>query len=140
MSSDFDPAEFDLAPSTSSPEADYTVLLDAMRQAGSDGVRAALDPVNRSLADLRAQITELQQAERTLRSANAVMFWENAKHLLLYTAVSAVILAGTASAYWLVKDPKVEVRPYGCTTGWDPKKNDCKGKWVPLVSQNGPSN
>jgi hypothetical protein len=37
MPDPFDPAEFD-APPPADPGADYRVLLDAMRQAGADGI------------------------------------------------------------------------------------------------------
>lgn len=83
-------------------------------------------------------VSALQQAERTLSSAKTVIFWENAKHLLLYAVVGAVITMGLGGSYWLVKDPKIEVRTYGCSAGWNAKKG-CKGKWLPLIEDKGPN-
>src|SRR3546814_6256333 len=59
MPDPFDPAEFD-APPPADPGADYRVLLDAMRQAGADGIA-------QQSAALRSEehTSELQSLMRT---------------------------------------------------------------------------
>src|SRR3546814_942636 len=66
MPDPFDPAEFD-APPPSDPGADYRTLLDAMRQAGAEGV-------DQQVAALAQQIEQdaRQRAERTAQAGVGV--------------------------------------------------------------------
>ena len=135
MSAEFDLSDFD-AP-TDTP--DHTALFDAMRDAGASGVRDAIAPLARSiqpialgLADLKHQIGEMRQAERALQSARSALFWDNAKHLLLYAAVAGLVLGGAGVGYHFVKRPKIETQYFGCAD-WNARTKDCKGQWMPLT-------
>lgn len=136
MSAEFDPSDFD-APIDI---PDHTSLFDEMREAGASGVRAAIAPLARSidpialgLADLKRQIGEMQQAERALQSARTALFWDNAKHVLLYAAGAGFVLGGVGVGYdAFLKPAKIEKYYAGCTD-WNARADTCRGKWVPLV-------
>src|SRR3546814_11914206 len=92
MPDPFDPAEFD-APPPADPGADYRVLLDAMRQAGADGIAqqsAAL--VQRIEQDDRQRlewgqrmvtaVDDLQGVAGQLRRVRAGIWWDRLKEWL----------------------------------------------------------
>jgi hypothetical protein len=137
MSDKFDPSDFD-APIEA---PDHTVLLDAIRKAAALGVQSASAPLVASAAEVQRQVKELRAAERSVQTATAsitaaksALFWDNAKHLLLYAAVGGLILGGGGAGYNFVKRPKVETRYVGCTA-WNAKTKTCSGRWIPLVEK-----
>src|SRR3546814_9418930 len=92
MPDPFDPAEFD-APPPADPGADYRVLLDAMRQAGADGIAqksAAL--VQRIEQDARQRlergqrmgtaVDDLQRVAGQLQRVSAGIWWARQKDWL----------------------------------------------------------
>ena len=137
MSDKFDPSDFD-APIEA---PDHMVLLDAIRKAAALGVQSASAPLVASAAEVQRQVKELRAAERSVQTATAsitaaksALFWDNAKHLLLYAAVGGLILGGGGVGYHFVKRPKVETRYVGCTA-WNAKAKTCSGRWIPLVEK-----
>lgn len=146
MADRFDPAEFDTpAPSpTSTPGDDYRLLLDAMRQAGAEGVGqpiAAL--VKRLEEDARdrarsadqalADRDKLHAAAHRLAVASEGLTIDRLKEWLAAALISLAVILVAAWAWRWAQEPKIETHVYGCSTGWDAKKAVCKGKWVPLV-------
>src|SRR3546814_1790364 len=92
MPDPLDPAEFD-APPPADPGADYRVLLDAMRQAGADGIAqqsAAL--VQRIEQDARQRlewgqrmgtaVDDLQRVAGQLQRVSAGIWWDRLKEWL----------------------------------------------------------
>src|SRR3546814_1772675 len=92
MPDPLDPAEFD-APPPADPGADYRVLLDAMRQAGADGIAqqsAAL--VQRIEQDARRRlewgqrmgtaVDDLQRVAGQLQRVSAGIWWDRLKEWL----------------------------------------------------------
>ncbi|MNI61838.1 hypothetical protein D3C73_1171280 [compost metagenome] len=137
MSNEFDPSDFD-APVTA---PDHTVLLDAITKAAAAGVHSANTRLVASASEVERQVKELRAAERSLQSATtsinaakSALFWDNAKHLLIYAAVGGLILGGGGAGYHFVKRPKVETRYVGCTA-WNAKTKTCSGRWIPLVEK-----
>ena len=146
MADRFDPAEFDTPPpsSTSTPGDDYRILLDAMRQAGAEGVAqpiAAL--VKRLEEDARdrarsadqalADRDKLHAAAHRLAMASEGLTMNRLKEWLAAALISLAVILAAALAWRWAQDPKIETHAYGCSVGWDAKKAVCKGKWVPLV-------
>ncbi|MFI8684148.1 hypothetical protein ACIGFJ_17640 [Brevundimonas diminuta] len=97
MSAEFDLSDFDADPTA----ADHTALLDEIRQAATSGVRSASAPLVAAASEVQRQVKELRAAERSIQAATAsitaarsALFWDNAKHLLLYAAVGGLVLGG----------------------------------------------
>ena len=137
MSAEFDLSDFDADPTA----ADHTALLDEIRQAATSGVRSASAPLVAAASEVQRQVKELRAAERSVQAATAsitaarsALFWDNAKHLLLYAAVGGLVLGGGGVGYHFVKRPKVETRYVGCTA-WNAKTKTCTGRWIPLVEK-----
>ncbi|WP_313517832.1 MULTISPECIES: hypothetical protein [Brevundimonas] len=137
MSAEFDLSDFDADPTA----ADHTALLDEIRQAATSGVRSASAPLVAAASEVQRQVKELRAAERSIQAATAsitaarsALFWDNAKHLLLYAAVGGLVLGGGGVGYHFVKRPKVETRYVGCTA-WNAKTKTCTGRWIPLVEK-----
>lgn len=138
MPDPFDPHEFD-TPTPAADPPDYRTLLDAMRQAGTDGVTQQATTLARAIeqdatrretwaAQVRDGLSEIRRATADL---------DRAARRLDMLVLMRVILGGFALLfavilYQWIREPKIEVRPYGCSAGWDAKKGVCKGKWVPL--------
>lgn len=140
MSAEFDLSDFD----TPTAAADHTALLNEMREAGAAGVRSASAPLVAAASEVQRQVKELRAAERSIQAATAsitaarsALFWDNAKHLLLYAAVGGLVLGGGGAGYHFVKRPKVETRYVGCTA-WNAKAKTCSGRWIPLVEKQTP--
>ena len=145
MPDPFDPAEFD-APPPADPGADYRVLLDAMRQAGADGVaQQAAALVQRIEQDARQRtewgqrmgtaVDDLQRAAGQLQRASGGIWWDRFKEWLVAALIGLGLIFAAALAYRWAQEPKIEQRLYGCTARWDAKTQTCKGDWVPLQAQ-----
>ena len=145
MPDPFDPAEFD-APPPADPGADYRVLLDAMRQAGADGIAqqsAAL--VQRIEQDARQRlewgqrmgtaVDDLQRVAGQLQRVSAGIWWDRLKEWISAALIGLGLIFAAALAYQWAKEPKIEQRLYGCTARWDAKTGKCKGAWVPLQAR-----
>ena len=145
MPDPFDPAEFD-APPPADPGADYRVLLDAMRQAGADGIAqqsAAL--VQRIEQDARQRlewgqrmgtaVDDLQRVAGQLQRVSAGIWWDRLKEWLSAALIGLGLIFAAALAYRWAQEPKIERQLYGCTARWDAKAQTCKGKWVPLQAE-----
>lgn len=135
MSAEFDLSDFD----TPTAAADHTALLNEMREAGAAGVRSASAPLVAAASEVQRQVKELRAAERSIQAATAsitaarsALFWDNAKHLLLYAAVGGLVLGGGGVGYHFVKRPKVETQYFGCAD-WNARTKTCKGQWMPLT-------
>ena len=135
MSTEFDLSDFD-APTAA---ADHTALLNEMREAGAAGVRSASAPLVAAASEVQRQVKELKMAERSIQTATAsltaarsALFWDNAKHLLLYAAVAGLVLGGAGAGYHFVKRPKIETQYFGCTA-WNARAKTCRGEWTPLT-------
>ena len=136
MSDKFDPSEFD-APIEA---PDHTVLFDAIRQAAASGVQSASAPLVAAASEIQRQVKELRAAERSVQTATAslaaaksALFWDNAKHVLLYAAGAGFVLGGVGVGYdAFLKPAKIEKHYAGCTD-WNARADTCRGKWVPLV-------
>jgi len=128
---DFDPAEFDDPPSVD-PGQDYRLLLDAMRRAGADGVKAEMASVQNTIAALANASDLLHQRARAAYD-QSVRLEEigQRKLLMVWLAAASFVLVGSFG-YWFAKSPKVERELYGCTAAWDQKTQTCKGEWVRL--------
>jgi hypothetical protein len=144
MADPFDPAEFDTPPPD--PGADYRVLLDAMRQAGADGVaQQAATLVQRIEQDARHRtewgqrmgtaVDDLQRAAGQLQRASAGIWWDRLKEWLVAALIGLGLIFAAALAYRWAQEPKIEQRLYGCTARWDAKTGKCKGDWVPLQAR-----
>lgn len=146
MADRFDPAEFDTpAPSpTSTPGDDYRVLLDAMRQAGAEGVAQPIAALVRRIEEdardrarsadqARADRDKLHTAASHLAMASDGLTIDRLKEWLAAALISLAVILVAAFAWRWAQEPKIETHAYGCSTGWDAKKAVCKGKWVPLV-------
>ena len=146
MADRFDPAEFDTpAPSpTNTPEDDYRLLLDAMRQAGAEGVAQPIVAlVKRLEEDARdraryadqalADRDKLHAAAHRLAMTSEGLTMDRLKEWLAAALISLAVILAAALAWRWAQEPKIETHAYGCSTGWDAKKAVCKGKWVPLV-------
>lgn len=139
MADEFDPAEFDAVPPASDSDTDHRALLDAIRQAGTDGVAAQTAALVRTIEQDAAKrenwMKEVHAGLSEIRSASADL--ERRARRLDMMVLMRVILAAFALVFvvivyqWL-REPKVIERPFGCTSGWDAKKGACRGKWVPL--------
>lgn len=132
MSNEFDLADFDTPPDA----PDYVALLDAMRDAAASGVQSATAPLIAAHNKTQRQIAELQAAERSMqtaaasvRAANSALFWENAKHLLLYTAAAGLALGGLGVGYHFVIKPAEIVQVDRYCTSWNAKKGVCNVDW-----------
>ena len=145
MPDPFDPAEFD-APPPADPGADYRVLLDAMRQAGADGVaQQAAALVQRIEQDARQRtewgqrmgtaVDDLQRAAGQLQRASGGIWWDRFKEWLVAALIGLGLIFAAALAYRWAQEPKIEQRLYGCTARWDAKTQQCKGDWVPLQAR-----
>lgn len=145
MPDPFDPAEFD-APPPADPGADYRVLLDAMRQAGADGIAqqsAALVQKIEQDAHQRLEwgqrmgtaVDDLQRAAGQLQRVSAGIWWDRLKEWLSAALIAAALIFAAALAYQWAKEPKIERQLYGCTARWDAKTQQCKGDWVPLQAR-----
>ena len=137
MSAEFDLLDFD-APTAA---ADHTALLNEMREAGAAGVRSASAPLVAAASEVQRQVKELRAAERSIQAATAsitaaksALFWDNAKHLLLYAAVGGLVLGGGGAGYHFIKRPKVETHYLGCTV-WSARTKTCTGEWITLVQK-----
>lgn len=135
MTDKFDLTDFD-AP-TEAP--DHRALLDEMRQVAASGVQSASAPLVAAASEIQRQVKELRAAERSVQTATAslaaaksALFWDNAKHLLLYAAVGGLVLGGGGVGYHFVKRPKVETQYFGCAD-WNARTKTCKGQWMPLT-------
>jgi glutathione S-transferase len=146
MADRFDPAEFDTpAPSpTSAPGDDYRVLLDAMRQAGAEGVAQPIAALVKRLEEdahdrarfikqARADREQLHAAASRLAMASDGLTLDRIKEWLAAALISLAVILTAAVAWRWAQEPKIVTHAYGCSTGWDTKKAVCKGKWVPLV-------
>lgn len=144
MADPFDPGEFDTPPPD--PGADYRVLLDAMRQAGADGVaQQAAALVQRIEQDARQRtewgqrigtaVDDLQRAAGQLQRASAGIWWDRLKEWLVAALIGLGLIFAAALAYRWAQEPKIEQRLYGCTARWDAKTHKCKGDWVPLQAR-----
>lgn len=139
MPDDFDPAEFDAPAPAPDSGADYRTLLDAMRQAGATGVAqqaaALTQAIELDAAKRESWMAQVHDGLSEIRRASGDL--ERRARRLDMLVLMRVILAGFALVFvvilyqWL-REPKVEVRPYGCSSGWDDRKGVCRGKWVPL--------
>lgn len=90
MTDKFDLTDFD----TPTEAPDHRALLDEMRRAAASGVQSASAPLVAAASEIRRLVKELRAAERSVQTATAslaaaksALFWDNAKHLLLYAAV-----------------------------------------------------
>lgn len=150
MADRFDPAEFDTPPpsSTSASGDDYRVLLDAMRQAGAEGVARPIAALvkrleedardrARSADQARADREKLHAAASHLVTASDGLTIDRLKEWLAAALISIAVIFAAAWAWRWAEEPKIETRVYGCSTGWDAKKAVCRGKWVPLVENQG---
>jgi len=146
MTERFDPAEFDTrAPSpTSAPGDDYRILLDAMRQAGAEGVaqpiatlikRLEEDARDRTVALERALAdrNQIQAAASHLIMTSQKLTLDRFKEWLAAALISIAIIFAVALAWHWAQEPKIETHAYGCSTGWDAKRAVCRGKWIPLI-------
>lgn len=142
MPDPFDPAEFDTPP-PADPGADYRVLLDAMRQAGAEGIRQqSAELVQRIEQDARQRlewgqrmgtaVDDLQRAAAQLQRISAGIWWDRLKEWLSAALIAAALIFAAALAYQWAQEPKIERQLYGCTARWDAKTQQCKGDWVPL--------
>jgi hypothetical protein len=148
MADPFDPAEFDASPS-GDPHADYRTLLDAMRQAGVDGVAEQsaslarqIEQEARQRADwgrtVGSEVRDLQRAAGALQQASTAMWWDRLKEWLWAALIALAVICAAALAYRWAKEPKIEQHLYGCAGRWNAKTHTCKGGWVPLQAQQGP--
>ena len=114
-------------------------------QAAASGVQSASAPLVAAASEIQRQVKELRAAERSVQTATAslaaaksTLFWDNAKHLLLYAAVGGLVLGGGGAGYHFIKRPKVETHYLGCTT-WNARAKTCAGQWIPLVEKKTPN-
>ena len=136
MTDKFEMSDFD-APVTA---PDHTVLLDAITKAAAAGVHSANARLVASASEVERQVKEMQVADRSLhsamasiRAAKSALFWDNAKHALLYAAGAGFVLGGVGVGYdAFLKPAKIEKHYAGCTD-WNARTDTCRGKWVPLV-------
>lgn len=144
MADPFDPAEFDTPPAD--PGADYRVLLDAIRQAGADGVATqAAALVQKIEQDARQRlewgqrmgtaVDDLQRAAGQLQRISAGIWWDRLKEWLSAALIALGLIFAAALAYRWAQEPKIERQLYGCTARWDAKTQQCKGDWVPLYQR-----
>ncbi|WP_010336760.1 hypothetical protein [Sphingobium yanoikuyae] len=148
----FDPEEFDTPPPslspTSAPGDDYRILLDAMRQAGAEGVAQPIATLikrldadahdrARSADQARTDLDQFHAAASRLAMASQGMSLDRFKEWLAAALISISVIFAAAWAWRWAEEPKIETRVYGCSTGWDAKKGICRGKWVPLVENQG---
>lgn len=131
---DFDPAEFEMESSLDGDDAgsDYTLLLDAMRKAGTDGVTDGLVPLSAMIARLEHAQSQFERAAAHFDQTAHRSFWDRIKEWGAVGLIGmALMITGTSLVRW-AKEPKVIEHHYGCTGAWVAKTQTCKGKWVPL--------
>src|SRR3546814_18515033 len=120
MPDPLDPAEFD-APPPADPGADYRVLLDAMRQAGADGIAqqsAAL--VQRIEQDARQRlewgqrmgtaVDDLQRVAGQPQRVSAGLWWDRLKEWLTAALTGLGLVFAAALADPVGQEPKLEQR------------------------------
>lgn len=132
MTDKFEMSDFD-APVTA---PDHTVLLDAITKAAAAGVHSANARLVASASEVERQVKEMQVAERSLHSAmtsihaaRSALFWDNAKHLLLYAAVAGLVMAGAGFGWHFVFKPAKVVQVDRYCTSWNAKKGVCNVDW-----------
>jgi hypothetical protein len=141
----FDPAEFD-TPTSHNDAGDYRHLLDAMRQAGTEGVSGPIGDLNLRIAqDARererwaTQLAEdrkgLLAAAYQLQKASQRLSFDRIKEWIAAALIALGVLLTGAIVYRWIEEPKIEQRLYGCSAAWDAKTGTCKGKWVPLYEK-----
>ena len=146
MAESFDPADFDAPPPSGDPQADYRVLLDAMRKAGAEGVAEQSATLARQIeqeARQRAEwgqqtgsvLHDLQRAAGELQRASSAMWWDRLKEWLYAALIGLGLIFAATLAYQWAKEPKIEQHLYGCGGHWNAKAHTCKGGWVPLQAQ-----
>ena len=149
MADPFDPAEFDAPSPSGDPHADYRTLLDAMRQAGVEGVAEQSATLGRQIeqearqrADWGKQVgsvlQDLQRAAGQLERVSSRIGWDRLKEWLWAALIGLGLIFAAALAYRWAKEPKIEQHLYGCAGRWNAKTHACKGGWVPLQAQQGP--
>ena len=148
MPDPFDPAEFDsLPPSTgqAAPDAgaDYRILLDAMRQAGAEGVAQQVTALAQRIeqdarqraewtTQANAGVDALHRVAGQLQRVSAGIWWDRLKEWIAAAMIGLGLIFAAALAYRWAQEPKIERQLYGCTARWDAKAQTCRGKWVPL--------
>lgn len=146
MPDPFDPAEFDTPPPAPDSGADYRALLDAMRQAGAEGIaQQAAALVQKIEQDARQRlewgqrmgtaVDDLQRASGQLHQVSAGIWWDRLKEWLAAALIGLGLICAAALAYRWAQEPKIERQLYGCSARWDTKTQQCKGDWVPLQAQ-----
>lgn len=146
MAESFDPADFDAPPPSGDPQADYRVLLDAMRKAGAEGVAEQSATLARQIeqeARQRAEwgqqtgsvLHDLQRAAGALQRASTGIWLDRFKEWLYAALIGLGLIFAAALAYQWAKEPKIEQRMYGCAGHWNAKTHSCKDGWVPLQPQ-----
>jgi glutathione S-transferase len=149
----FDPAEFDtpapsLSPTSAPAGDDYRILLDAMRQAGAEGVAQPIADLikrlehdardrARSADQARTDRDQLHAAASRLAMTSQGLTLDRLKEWLAAALISIAVIFAAVWAWRWAEEPKIETHVYGCSTGWDAKKDVCRGKWVPLVETKG---
>src|SRR3546814_12275440 len=128
MPDPLDPAEFD-APPPADPGADYRVLLDAMRQAGADGIAqqsAAL--LHRLEQDARQRlewgqrmgtaVDDLQGVAGQLQRVSDGIWSDRLKEWLSAALIGMGQILGGAVAARGAQDPQIETRQTCGTATW----------------------
>lgn len=145
----FDPREFAVSPPADDPHADYRTLLDAMRQAGSEGVAEMADALARQIAqearqradwgrEVGSEVRDLQRAAAALQRASTGIWLDRLKEWLWAALIALAVIFAAALAYRWAKEPVIEQHLYGCAGRWNAKTHTCKGGWVPLQAQQTP--
>lgn len=146
MPDPFDPAEFDAAPPSSDPQADYRTLLDAMRRAGAEGVAEQSATLARQIAQearqraewgqrVGSEVQDLLRASAGLQRASTGIWLDRVKEWLTAALIALAVIFAAALAYHWATEPKIEQRMYGCPSHWNAKTHTCKSGWVPLQPQ-----
>ena len=135
MTDKFDLTDFD----TPTEAPDHRALLDGMRQAAASGVQSASAPLVAAASEIQRQVKELRAAERSIQAAatslaaaKSALFWDNAKHLLLYGAVTGLVLAGLGVGYDALLKPAKEVAVYYGCMGRVAADQTCPAGWKKL--------
>lgn len=145
MADQFDTADFDTSPPAADPGADYRTLLDAMRQAGAEGVaQQATELAHRIEQDARqraewgqqmgAAVSNLQRSAGQLQQVSTGIWLDRIKEWVFAALIGLGLIFVAAVAYRWAQTPQVETRLYGCNARWV-AKTGCKGQWVPLQQQ-----
>ena len=122
--------------------------LDAMRQAGAEGVAQPIAALvkrleadahdrARSADQARTDRDQLHAAASHMAMASQGMTLDRCKEWLAAALISIAVIFAAAWIWRWAEEPKIETHVYGCSTGWDAKKAVCRGKWVPLVKNQG---